>query len=82
MMNFWEYKDPKNMLKPRKTKETENSVIAQLRMERGLTQEQLAELSGVHFKTIGCIERGKTTGSVDTLKKIAKALKVDISELL
>ena len=45
-------------------------------------QAQLAELVGVHEKYIGVIEAGKQNITLKTLNKIAKALNVDIINLL
>jgi len=46
------------------------------RAERGYTQEQLAELSGVHLKAIAKYETQSIIPSVETLKKLAVALDV------
>jgi transcriptional regulator with XRE-family HTH domain len=51
-----------------------------LRNERGFTQEKLAAISGVDQGYIGTLERGRVNVSVDTLDKIAKALKVKTAE--
>ena len=57
--------------------------IKSLRLEAKLTQEQLAELSGVGYKHIQEIE-GKHPAStkIDTLEKIAKALRTTPANLL
>lgn len=45
------------------------------RIEKGMTQEKLSELSGVSRATIIGLESGKTTNvKMDTLRKIANAL--------
>ncbi len=58
------------------------SRIKELRKELGYTQAKLAELVGVDYKYLQKIE-GKTPPAVriDTMEKIAKALKVSLSEL-
>ena len=48
-----------------------------LRNERGWTQEKLSALSGVDQGYIGTLERGVVNASLDTLDKLAKALKVE-----
>jgi transcriptional regulator with XRE-family HTH domain len=53
-----------------------------LRLEYRVTQEQLAERAGLSYKFIGEIERGKANPTVDTLSRLAKALRVEIHELL
>lgn len=52
-----------------------------LRNERGISQERLGDLAGLHRTYIGAIERGEQNLSVDNIAKIAKALKVRSSEL-
>ena len=47
-----------------------------------MTQEQLGERAGLHFTYIGRIERGEKSISVQSAAMIAKALNVDISDLL
>ncbi len=48
---------------------------------RGLTQAALADASGVSRDMIAMIETGKKTGSVATVKKLARALEVDLEDL-
>ena len=56
--------------------------IRSLRLDRGLTQEQLGELAGVNYKYIGEIERADKTASIETLAKIAAGLDIPLTELL
>ena len=55
--------------------------IAQLRAERRMTQEKLAERVGAAPQTIRRIERGKTTPPLGRLLDIASALGVPLSQL-
>ena len=55
--------------------------LAEIRREKGLTQEQLAELVDVHRTYIGFIEQGKRNPSIGNINKISKVLKVRLSEL-
>jgi transcriptional regulator with XRE-family HTH domain len=48
---------------------------------RGLSQEKLAELVGCSTPTIGRLESRKRFASDEQLDKIAKALRVPLSEL-
>lgn len=48
---------------------------------RGLTQQALANASGVSRDMIAMIETGKKNGSVTTVKKLARALDMDIEDL-
>ena len=57
--------------------------IKRFREKRGLTQERLAELTGLDYKYIQKIE-GKDPPAIriDTIEKLAKALKTTCSKLL
>lgn len=55
--------------------------LAQLRRKREITQEQLADLVELHRTYIGFIEQGKRNPSINNVRKIAKVLKVSLSEL-
>ena len=52
------------------------------RKYRGLSQEQLAEQSGIAQAYIAQIEKGKKEGSAKTLKKIATALSISLDDLV
>ncbi len=55
-------------------------ILKQLRIGRHLSQEQLAEMSGLNVRTIQRVESGQNA-SVETLKCLASALDVDIETL-
>jgi transcriptional regulator with XRE-family HTH domain len=55
-------------------------LIQKLRLQRGWSQEQLAEVSGLSVRTIQRIERGQTA-SVETLKALGAAFEIDFSQL-
>lgn len=48
--------------------------IALLRMARGLSQQQLAEMTGLAQQNIARVENGKYSSRLDTLAVIAEAL--------
>ncbi len=52
-----------------------------LREERGLSIRALARASGISANALSMIERGRTSPSVSTLYKVAKALDVPITTL-
>ena len=56
--------------------------LKKLRLEKGLSQEKLASLAGLHRTYIGSVERGERNISIDNIEKLAKALESNISELL
>ncbi|MCL5073502.1 MAG: helix-turn-helix domain-containing protein [Actinobacteria bacterium] len=55
--------------------------IRRLRREQKISQEKLAEKAGIHRTYMGKIERGESNPPIHTVEKIAKALKIPISEL-
>ena len=55
--------------------------IKEIRNKRGITQEKLAEMIDIGTPNISYIETGKNAPSIETLGKIAKALKVKPYEL-
>jgi len=59
------------------------TTLRKLREEKGLSQEKLARLSDVANNTIIKIEGGKNQNpTLDTLKKISKALEVSVDDLI
>jgi transcriptional regulator with XRE-family HTH domain len=57
--------------------------LRKLRETKGLSQERLARLADVANNTIVKIEAGKNQNpTLDTLKKIAKALEVNVDDLI
>lgn len=56
--------------------------IATIRKEKGLTQEQLSQMTGLDRANIGKIENGRYNVSIDILGKICEALgcRIDIVE--
>lgn len=55
--------------------------ISKTRKLKGLTQEELAELSKVNLRTIQRIENGENTPRSTTLKLICKVLNINFNEL-
>lgn len=59
-----------------------NTRIRQRRKEKGLSQAELAEKTGLTQTTISTIEKGKSDTTTKALCQIAKALDVSIDWLL
>ena len=55
--------------------------FAQIRRDRGYTQESLAEKAGITALSVGFIEQGRRWPRLVTLQKLAKCLNVPVSEL-
>lgn len=56
--------------------------LRRLRQDRGLTQEELADLAGLNRNYVGMIEREENAATVDTLEMLGKALEADPEQLL
>lgn len=56
--------------------------VRRLRVERKLTQEQLAYDAEIDLTYLGGIERGRRNPSVDVIVRIANALKCQPADLL
>ena len=55
--------------------------VREERMKKGISQERLGELAGVHRTYIGMIERAEKNITLTNMTKIAKALGLRISDL-
>ena len=52
------------------------------RTDLGISQEALAEEAGLHRTYIGSVERAERNVSIDGMERLAKALGLDIADLL
>nr|WP_026930958.1 helix-turn-helix transcriptional regulator [Glycomyces tenuis] len=52
--------------------------IAMLRAERGISRRQLADALGVHYQTVGYLERGEYSPSLYLALKIAEYFEVAV----
>lgn len=55
--------------------------VRELRNERKLSQEALAERARLHWTYVSAVERGLRTPGLDVIGRLAAALKVSPSEL-
>ncbi len=62
----------------------EEPLINQIEKARslaGLSRQQLADLVGVHYQTIGYLERGQYSPSLSLALKLSRALTCSVEEL-
>lgn len=52
--------------------------IAMLRAERGLSRRELADALGVHYQTVGYLERGEYSPSLHLALRIAAYFEVSV----
>lgn len=68
----------------RKTVNKNNKIGMKIKLERiklGISQEELAERAYLNKNTIGLIERGEQSPTVDTVEAIANALGLPLQEM-
>jgi putative transcriptional regulator len=68
----------------RKPKDQEESVvnrIEELRLAKGISRQQLADAVGVHYQTVGYIERGEYSPSLVLALQIAKVLGTPVERI-
>jgi transcriptional regulator with XRE-family HTH domain len=56
--------------------------VRRARVQLGISQEKLAELSGLHRTFVSSVERGERNISVDNMERVASALKIKLATLL
>ena len=57
-------------------------ILSEARRKAGLTQAQVAKKAGINANAYAKIERGESNSRPITLKKIARALEVDLAKLI
>ncbi len=71
---------------PRKSSPSLRATLAEnvhaFRKAHGMSQEDLADVCGLHRTYIGSIEREERNCTLSTLEVLSKALEVSVSELL
>jgi transcriptional regulator with XRE-family HTH domain len=56
--------------------------LRKVRLNKGLSQEELAELASLHRTYVGSVERGERNISIDNMERLALALDTSIQTLL
>ncbi|MEY4617882.1 MAG: hypothetical protein RL101_68 [Actinomycetota bacterium] len=67
--------------KPKSEEERVANRIEELRTLSGLSRQELAEQVGVHYQTIGYIERGEYSPSLVLALRIASVLGAKVEEI-
>lgn len=57
-------------------------LVRETRMKLGLSQEELAERSGLHRNAIGFLERGERSPSLESVFAISRGLGISASKLI
>ncbi len=53
-----------------------------IRERKGVSQEKLAELAGLHRTYVSSVERGKRNISLENIERLANALEVPLARLM
>ena len=56
--------------------------LRRLRLAKEVSQEELAEIAGLHRTYVSSVERGERNVTLDTIQKLAKALGVSMAKLM
>lgn len=56
--------------------------LKKAREKAGLTQQEVADQVGIHVNYYARIERGEEVAALETLRAIAKVLKVRVSDII
>jgi transcriptional regulator with XRE-family HTH domain len=57
-------------------------IVRAARLEKGLSQEELADLSDLHFTYVSSVERGERNISIENIARLAKALGLQLKDLM
>lgn len=67
--------------RPKSEDEQVSNCVEQLRQKAGLSRQELADQVGVHYQTIGYIERGEYSPSLVLALRIVLALDVPVEKI-
>lgn len=56
--------------------------LKKMRVKQELSQEELADVAGLHRTYVGSVERGERNISIDNMERLASALQINIQDLL
>jgi DNA-binding XRE family transcriptional regulator len=67
--------------KPKNEEERVANRVEEFRLKAGLSRQELADQVGVHYQTVGYIERGEYSPSLVLALRIASVLKTSLEEV-
>lgn len=56
--------------------------LKRVRLQKEMSQERLAELTGLHRTYVGSVERGERNVSIDNIERFARSLGVTAASLV
>ena len=56
--------------------------LRRARKGRGLSQEALADLAGLHRTYVGSVERGERNLGIDNVERLSRALEIEPADLM
>lgn len=56
------------------------NTVRELRLQKGYSQEKLAEIATLHRNYIGMVERGERNITLLNIKKLSYALEIEVGE--
>ena len=69
------------MGRPTKDETPVYNRLEQVRIDRGLSRHQLADTVGVHYQTIGYLERGEYSPSLSLALRLAEVLEIPVGDV-
>jgi len=69
------------IIKPSEIDKKVGMNIRVARIKRSISQESLADMAGLARSTMGIVERGEQSPSIQTVAKVATALNIEIHKL-
>ncbi len=57
-------------------------IVRTMRLEKKLSQEELADLADLHFTYVSSVERGERNISLENIARLARALGCQLSDLM
>ena len=56
--------------------------LRKIRLDKGISQEALADIAGLHRTYLSSVERGERNVTLQTIERLAKALNISMAKLM